>query len=94
MGESVVAIKKELRKLTTNKPPRGGEGGGGNHREPEGGRKSGKFYRETTKFSPHPRGLNNDRSLFKVTKREGSWEVDDDDLTSFCMVTVPCIQKR
>ena len=58
------------------------------------GGKSGKFYGETTRF-PHTttRGLNNDRSLIKVTKREGSWEVDDDDLTSFRMVTVPCIQK-
>ena len=69
----------------------------GTYRERGGGGATGKFYRETTKFPPPPtttRGLNNDRSLFKVTKREGSWEVDDDDLTSFCIVTVPCIQKR
>ena len=45
-----------------------------NHGEPGGGGgESGKFYGETTRF-PHTttRGLNNDRSLFKVTKREGS----------------------
>ena len=74
------------------------EGGGGNHknnREPWGGGGKGKCYHETTKFPlPTPtRGLNNDRFLNKVTKREGSWEVGDDDLTSFCRVTVTCIQK-
>ena len=97
MGRSVVAIKKDLRNwLPISR--QGGRGGRGgiieSLRGAEGGRKSGKFYREITKFSPHPRGLNNDPSLFKVTKREGSWEVDDDDLKSFCMVTIPCIQKR
>ena len=68
--------------------------GGGETGRAWGGGKSGKFYGKTTRF-PHTtnRGLNNDRSLIKVTKREGSWEVDDDDLTSFRMVTVPCIQK-
>ena len=62
------------------------EGGGGIIRIIEslgvGGGK-GKCYHETTKFPlPTPtRGLNNDRFLNKVTKREGSWEVGDDDLT-------------
>ena len=49
------------------------EGKGGGKQEEPGGGKSGKFYGKTTRF-PHTttRGLNNDRSLIKVTKREGS----------------------
>ena len=59
-----------------------------------GGENQVNFIVKQPNFPPHPRGLNNDRSLFKVTKRESSWEVDEDDLKSFCMVTIPCIQKR
>ena len=49
------------------------EGKGGGIMESLGGGESNKFYGKTTRF-PHTttRGLNNDRSLIKVTKREGS----------------------
>ena len=69
---SVIAMKRDFRKLPANKLPRG-RGGGESWKAWGGGGKSGKFYGETTRF-PHTttRGLNNDRSLFKVTKREGS----------------------
>ena len=65
-------LQKIDRQLTAKK-----KGGGGNHknnREPWGGEGKGKCYHETTKFPlPTPtRGLNNDRFLNKVTKREGS----------------------
>ena len=66
-------LQKIDRQLTTKK-----KGGGGIIRIIEslgvGGGIKGKCYHETTKF-PHPtptRGLNNDRFLNKVTKREGS----------------------
>ena len=64
-------LQKIDRQLTAKKK------GGGNHknnREPWGGGGKGKCYHETTKFPlPTPtRGLNNDRFLNKVTKREGS----------------------
>ena len=47
--------------------------GGESWRAWGGGGESNKFYGKTTRF-PHTttRGLNNDRSLIKVTKREGS----------------------
>ena len=71
------SIKEGLQKIDRQLTAKGK--GGGNHkndREPwgGGGGGKGKCYHETTKF-PHPtptRGLNNDRFLNKVTKREGS----------------------
>ena len=70
------SIKEGLQKIDRQLTAK--EKGGGNHkndREPwGGGGGKGKCYHETTKFPlPTPtRGLNNDRFLNKVTKREGS----------------------
>ena len=59
MGRSVVAIKKELRKLTANKPPRGGGGGsgkGGIIESLRGGENQVNFIVKQPNFPPTPEG--------------------------------------